>query len=237
MATLTLFSDGRMRWKRLLEEREYILGRDKQCDLVVPSLLSSRRHARLSPHDEGFLLEDLDSENGTYVNGSLEIRRVLRAKLTIQIGEDVIVYDPAESIDQDVDGSQPHQQGHPLDQEPDTHGVGPLVLRRMHAAARVRSRPHLSLRASERIFTLPDRVNPIGYGPVTISLGPSVKRRPTVLAEVIQEEDDTFTVRGKGLFGKVTVNGNQVSRHTLQRGDTITIETHTLVFYPGLAHK
>jgi pSer/pThr/pTyr-binding forkhead associated (FHA) protein len=236
MATLTLFSDGRLRWKRLLEEREYILGRDKQCDLVVPSLLSSRRHARLSPHDDGFLLEDLESENGTYVNGALEIRRVLRDKLTIQIGEDVILFDPAESIDQDVNGSQP-QQGHPLEQEPDTHGVGPLVLRRMHAAARVRSRPHLSLRGSERVFTLPDRVNPIGYGPVTISLGPSAKRKPTVLAEVIAEGDDTYTIRGKGLFGKVTVNGKQIARQTLQRGDTITVESHTLVFYPGLERR
>jgi pSer/pThr/pTyr-binding forkhead associated (FHA) protein len=236
MATLTLFSDGRQRWKKLLEEREYILGRDKQCDLVVPSLLSSRRHARLSPHDDGFLLEDLDSENGTYVNGALEIRRVLREKLTIQIGEDVILFDPAESIDRDVDGNQPHK-GHPLDLEPDTQGVGPLVLRRMHAAARVRSRPHLSLRQSERVFTFPDRVNPIGYGPVTISLGPSPKRKPTVLAEVIQEKDNTFTVRGKGLFGKVTVNGQQVTRQTLQRGDTITIDTHVLVFYPGLKAK
>jgi hypothetical protein len=58
-----------------------------------------------------------------------------------------------------------------------------------------------------------------------------------VIAEVIKEEDDSFTVRGKGLFGKVTVNGKQVTRKALKRGDTITIEPHTLVFYPGLVRE
>lgn len=45
------------------------IGRDPGCDVVVPDRQVSRYHARLSPVDEGVLLEDLASKNGTYYEG------------------------------------------------------------------------------------------------------------------------------------------------------------------------
>ncbi len=46
-----------------------ILGRAPDCDIVVPDRQVSRRHARVTETPEGFLLEDLGSKNGTYING------------------------------------------------------------------------------------------------------------------------------------------------------------------------
>jgi hypothetical protein len=47
-----------------------IIGRGDECDIVIPDRKISRQHARVSPTDEGILLEDLDSKNGTHHNGT-----------------------------------------------------------------------------------------------------------------------------------------------------------------------
>jgi hypothetical protein len=62
------------RWKIM---SDMVLGRDSDCDIVVPMRQVSRQHARLSPNQEGVLLEDLGSKNGTYLNSSLVREPVL----------------------------------------------------------------------------------------------------------------------------------------------------------------
>ena len=57
-----------MRWP--LDKGEFIIGRSPGCDLVVGDRQISRRHARLVRDQEGYLLEDLGSKNGTYLNGA-----------------------------------------------------------------------------------------------------------------------------------------------------------------------
>ena len=53
-----------------LETRPLILGRDPDCDVVLPYPQVSLRHARLTPRPNGAcLVEDLGSSNGTFVNG------------------------------------------------------------------------------------------------------------------------------------------------------------------------
>ncbi|GMA38605.1 ATP-binding cassette domain-containing protein [Mobilicoccus caccae] len=46
------------------------IGRDHANTIVVDDLLVSRSHVRATPHADGFWIEDLDSLNGTYVNGT-----------------------------------------------------------------------------------------------------------------------------------------------------------------------
>jgi pSer/pThr/pTyr-binding forkhead associated (FHA) protein len=56
---------------------ELLVGRHLQCDVVVSHPSVSRTHARLSFRDGHWVLRDLDSTNGTRVNG----RRVGRCRL------------------------------------------------------------------------------------------------------------------------------------------------------------
>lgn len=64
---------------------DYVVGRDKDCDVVVRDLSVSRRHARLTPlSDTSVSIEDLKSRNGTLVNGS----KVARA--TAHIGDRLV---------------------------------------------------------------------------------------------------------------------------------------------------
>lgn len=52
-----------------MAERVWVIGADRRCDVVIDRPTVSGRHCRLSTTDDGFLLEDLGSSNGTFVNG------------------------------------------------------------------------------------------------------------------------------------------------------------------------
>jgi len=52
-----------------LGEGEYIIGRQSDCQVFVPDMRVSRKHARLWRDGDLWTLEDLGSNNGTYVNG------------------------------------------------------------------------------------------------------------------------------------------------------------------------
>jgi FHA domain/DUF1707 SHOCT-like domain len=49
----------------------FTIGRTQDCDLRIADLSVSRRHAQLERADDGWLLSDLGSHNGTRVNGWL----------------------------------------------------------------------------------------------------------------------------------------------------------------------
>ena len=50
------------------------IGRGKKCDLVFPSTHLSRVHAQITLSSEGLVLEDLNSVNGTSVNGEKVVK-------------------------------------------------------------------------------------------------------------------------------------------------------------------
>ena len=58
-----------------LNEREVIVGRDVTCGIVLPYRTVSRAHARIMRMPDGYYIEDLQSVNGTAVNGKPVVRR------------------------------------------------------------------------------------------------------------------------------------------------------------------
>ena len=58
-------------------DEELLIGRSRRCDIVLTETSVSRRHARLICRDGHWVLLDLESTNGTEVNG----RRVGRCEL------------------------------------------------------------------------------------------------------------------------------------------------------------
>jgi hypothetical protein len=46
-----------------------LIGRDESCDLVIAERQVSRHHARLTREEDRYILADLGSKNGTFVNG------------------------------------------------------------------------------------------------------------------------------------------------------------------------
>jgi diguanylate cyclase (GGDEF)-like protein len=54
--------------RHLLEKEMIILGRGDDCDITVQDFSVSRRHVRFDLDLDGYLVTDLESTNGTYVN-------------------------------------------------------------------------------------------------------------------------------------------------------------------------
>lgn len=53
-----------------LADGEHVAGRDAECALVIDGTTVSRRHARITVAAGAATIEDLDSTNGTHVNGT-----------------------------------------------------------------------------------------------------------------------------------------------------------------------
>jgi pSer/pThr/pTyr-binding forkhead associated (FHA) protein len=73
-----------------LGKSEIAIGRDPSNDIIINEVEVSRKHARLLWQDEAYVLEDLGSTNGTFVNGQhLQGLQKLQPGDTILLGENV----------------------------------------------------------------------------------------------------------------------------------------------------
>lgn len=59
---------GRRVWRTEVTELPFLIGRHEDCDLRVPVPAISGHHAELSVGDDGLVVRDLGSKNGTFVN-------------------------------------------------------------------------------------------------------------------------------------------------------------------------
>ncbi len=69
-----------------LEEKDMVIGRSPECEIRFIVENVSRKHARVLFHNEEFMIEDLDSTNGLFVNGVKVVRCVLRNNDQIALG-------------------------------------------------------------------------------------------------------------------------------------------------------
>jgi hypothetical protein len=61
--------NGPLSGQRWQIDKELIVGRDPECDIVIADRQVSRYHARIERSRDGVLVEDLGSKNGTFING------------------------------------------------------------------------------------------------------------------------------------------------------------------------
>jgi serine/threonine protein kinase len=67
-------------------ERELVLGRHSSSGLVIEDAKASRRHARVFADEGAYYLEDLNSSNGTLLNG-----KAVSAKLRLKDGDKILI--------------------------------------------------------------------------------------------------------------------------------------------------
>ena len=73
-----------------LDDGEYVIGRRSDCQIFVPDMRVSRQHARLRRENGSWQLEDLGSNNGTFVNGSRIQQAAIKHQDEIQIANNRI---------------------------------------------------------------------------------------------------------------------------------------------------
>ena len=79
-------------------KNELTVGRDETSDIRIDGLQISNRHAKLSRTNAGIYIEDQNSTNGVYVNGSRISRQMLTPNDAVQIGSFQIRIDNAGNI-------------------------------------------------------------------------------------------------------------------------------------------
>lgn len=184
-----------------------VIGRGPECDVVVPDRQVSREHARVSPGEGGIWIEDLDSKNGTHVNGQ---RLAPGAPHRLQDGDVIQI---ALAIKLMFLGSEATM---PLVGEAEI--VMPVRLRIDHLARRVwigdrEIDPPLSVpqyRLLETLYNAPDQVcsrdeivmavwpEVMGDGVSEQSIDALVRRLRDRLAEIDPDSQYVVTVRGHG---------------------------------------
>jgi hypothetical protein len=76
-----------------IDKRRFVLGRSKDCDIQLADPNVSRRHAELRQEGSAYWLVDLDSTNGTLVNGRRAARTKLESGDTITIGSTELLFE------------------------------------------------------------------------------------------------------------------------------------------------
>src|SRR5690349_17598646 len=99
-----------------LDALEISIGRIEDNDVVLPRSNVSKRHARLVLKDDRYVLIDLKSTNGTYING-----RRLGAPMLVGVGDKIYIGDfilslqePSRPLMTRIREPRPHQITQPL---------------------------------------------------------------------------------------------------------------------------
>src|SRR5690606_26665182 len=86
--------------QRVVVDRSLTLGRHPDCDLVLSDPLVSSFHARIEDRGDSWTLVDLDSTNGTRVDGEPAKEVALGPGFKIGVGNTVLRFESQDHVDQ-----------------------------------------------------------------------------------------------------------------------------------------
>jgi len=106
MPNLTLkFKDTKLEEYRLQKGHSITVGRRNNNDVVIENLAVSGQHAKIDSVADGFVVVDLQSKNGSFVNEQLINSHWLKNGDIISIGKHSLVFSYSEDEVLPADGS------------------------------------------------------------------------------------------------------------------------------------
>ncbi len=97
--SFTIRQGGGTTMHKYFTQPEIVLGRDPGCDIPLMDDTVSTRHARLTFHHGQWWLEDMDSTNGTYLNGSqVTMPTVITSGDEVRCGASQLIVTLAENV-------------------------------------------------------------------------------------------------------------------------------------------
>ena len=241
MPKLTLQFEGRV-LKEHVVESSVTIGRLPDNTVVIENPAVSGHHARVFREGDSVILEDLDSTNGTFVNGQLTTRRVLRNGDVVLVGKHQLVFD------QMATGRVPAPP-------PAIQGLGDTLYldTKMHRALRASLEDaHVERNARARAAVTKPAASP-RVGVLRVVGGQSEQSEYNLEAHTsLIGRSDTALVRLRGWFkpavavaiarngegyvatllgGKTLINSQPLNgRHHLKDGDILNVSGLTLEF-------
>jgi hypothetical protein len=154
---LLIAQTGPLNGQRWALKATTVIGREPDCDIVIPDRQVSRHHARLHLTPNGAYLEDLGSKNGTHYNGDIltgnmllqdgDIIQIALAQKFVYLSSDATV---------PLEGSELARLLHDIDASKEAQGT--LEFRRLRLDKRSRRmwvRPSAGPNADEEVEVLP----------------------------------------------------------------------------------
>jgi pSer/pThr/pTyr-binding forkhead associated (FHA) protein len=96
------------------ENREIVVGRSSELDMVLVEEMVSRKHAKIELKDGEILIEDLGSTNGTFVNGERIVKSRLKEGDRILIGSNILKVITTSSDEPSVNTRRSNPEAIPL---------------------------------------------------------------------------------------------------------------------------
>lgn len=110
MPTFTVQEGYDKRGEIKIEPGEFVIGRDPGCQYVIDAGNVSRNHAKVETVGNKVFIEDLNSQNGTFVNSApISARTELKHLDVVQIGRNMFVFNDSDVQEErmDADGFKP----------------------------------------------------------------------------------------------------------------------------------
>lgn len=112
---LTSHIKGDSPWSVPLEKEDTIIGRSTECQIILNAPSVSRRHCIIKMRGNAVRLLDLESKNGSFVNGvKLNGERELRHNDLIRLGELELLYEQ-HSSDSELDDDENEEEKTQID--------------------------------------------------------------------------------------------------------------------------
>jgi pSer/pThr/pTyr-binding forkhead associated (FHA) protein len=229
MAKLIIQRKGKPSKTYLIEYRNVLIGRGKDTQLLLPDISVSRHHARLVRREQGYVLMDLGSQNGTTVNGQLITEHLLGANDEIQMGKFLLIFDASEAELSHDDYQLTARTGF-------LRKISALTGDGSHSTTHLSKSELSDVRSAVRVRDLARVVStedPSAHwipGEKGIRFGdPGIPAKGIGKANIVIAWDRIAHVllKRSGLLVPVKVAGKSVKRHLLKDGDTFQVGKST----------
>jgi hypothetical protein len=219
MIRVTLSLGGTVVRKYPFEKDRVVIGRDPECDISIDNVAVSRNHASIGQNGGSWTLEDLQSGNGTWVDGQRVTTRELRSGETFVIGKYALLFETVSDVEAAVQNAARKAGGEDATFRLDRREVEKLIGK--------------AARGGEvRGSLIPEGGgNPVPLNKAYLFAGSASDCAITAsgflvaprVAIFLRDEGGYRLVKVGGRFGRVTVNGQEADSRVLRPGDVVDL--------------
>lgn len=227
MARLVIkFAQQKNQRFELDEFGRYVLGRGEDCAVVLPNVSVSREHAAVIVGQQHITIEDLESANGTFLNGEPVQQHVLKSGDEIQIGKFSMVFLGAGRNDRFYKGRYvaylPEYNPRTVvpDDDAATFAMSVDALKAIQKSNRAVEQARVILERNSGKFWFPEeRGLTFGGGGLVPIEGLLTWGVPAELSW----DGKWHVLENKAVFTRVKVNGEAIKKRPLRNGDQIQV--------------
>jgi len=223
LAKLILNLPGGNQQEYLLPQSEIVLGRAATSDIVLADARVSRSHARIEYSDDGYVLIDAGSGNGTLVNDAPVKRAHLAPGDLIRLGDSTLRYEVA--------AATPEPEILAIDTEAELDAT--LAQSLVPMTLTNNAIPRLVVHTANRTWDVP-----LAQDALSIGRHPSNdlvldQARASRSHARIERVGDGFLLRDLNSTNGTYLGAERIEQRPLRSGDTIRIGDARLVFKAG----